>query len=159
MFDAKKSEVRQVQLKVQQLALRFKLVGNATPASVVLTIDDPSVLFLETESTSAVGATDLSAKVLSGETYTQIAPVDANGIYSGLVHVGEKIKKVLSVQLMDAVSGAVQVTQKETAPTSQIISIAAAGDYDAISFSIDEATANTSGTKERILLVRYAVEN
>ena len=78
------------QLKYQQLTLPFKIVGNATPSSVVISQDDPSILYLKTQ-----GVDQITAALSSGETApTYAAPNDASGIFNILVRVQEPIVRV-----------------------------------------------------------------
>lgn len=161
MFEAKKTLVRSAQLKVQELVLPYKIVGNATPASAVVTIDDPSVLFIETESTSAVGGSDISALLDSGETLTIEAADDSDGEYNALVVIGEKIKKVISVEARVRATGAViPCTFPSTAPADAITSSVEGGTDadDAVVFSVDHGADLTAATVDAVLIVKYVVE-
>lgn len=158
-FQAKQTLVRAAQLKVQELCLPFVIVGNATPADVVVTVDDPSILFIETESTSAVGSSDISALIQSGETYTPAeASDDSAGEYNALVHVGEKIRKLISVEVRDSVTGAVIPAIALTAPSTGIISLENAGDNDSIVVTVDHGADLTAATVDAVLIVKYVVE-
>lgn len=157
-FSAKSTEVRGVQLKVQELSLSYQIVGNATPANVVVKIDDPSVLFIQTESTSASGSSDLDAKVQSGETFTHAASVDVNGEYSCMVEIQEKLKKVVSVEVRDRFTGEVIPSKAVSAPSSAIISVESAGDKDAIVFDVDHGGDITASTVDAVVTVKYVVE-
>lgn len=145
-----------VQLRTQELVLPYTIVGDATPADAVVTVQDPSILKIETESTSAVGSTDLSAFITSGETFTPVdASDDSDGEYTVLVHVKEKVKKVLSVQCKDSKTGAVIPTKFTTAPADSIISVQNAGDDDAMCFGIDHGADLTAATVDAVLVVQY----
>ena len=103
-FQAKDNQVQGRQLAVQQLVIPFVITGNATPASVVLRNDEPSILFLRSEGvdqiTTSTGALD------SGETATYTtSPVDANGIFNLLVKLGETAAKVCSAQVIRRTDG------------------------------------------------------
>lgn len=89
MYDAKQSQVRERQLKIQELRIPFSIASGAASS----TNDEPAVLFVKTASvnqiSSSTGALD------SGETApTFVAQDNANGLFSVLVKVGEPIKKV-----------------------------------------------------------------
>jgi len=157
-FEAKDAIVRDVQLRTQELVLPYVIVGNVTPASVVVTADDPSVLFIETESTSAVGSSDISALITSGETYTAAASVDLNGEYNAMVKICEKVKKVKSIEVRERFTGAVIASAAHSAPSDGIISFATAGEDDAIVFQIDHGASIAASTVDAVVVVRYEVE-
>jgi len=158
MFDAKSSLVRGSQLKTQELSLSYKIVGDATPANAVVTIDDPSILFIETESTSATGSSDISGEISSGETYTPQAADDSLGQYSCMVRIDEKLGKVISVEARERKTGAVIPCLFTTAPSESIISRETAGDNDLIVFDVDHGADLTAATVEAVIVVKYSVE-
>lgn len=99
MFEAKKPIVREKQLKVQSLYLPFSIVGNATPASVAVTRDDPAILFIRTEGTDSI--TEAAGALDAGETDPSFATeVDANGVFSLLVKIEEAIHKVVAAKII-----------------------------------------------------------
>lgn len=106
-YQSKNAQVHGRQLKVQRLVIPFTVTGNATPASVVLRNDEPSVLFLRSQGvdqiTEAAGALD------SGESVSfTVAANDANGILNMLVKVGEVVGKVCRANVTDRTSGGSQ---------------------------------------------------
>lgn len=92
MYLSKDSLVQERQLKVQRLVIPFKIVGNASAASVAITCDEPAILFLKTEGNDQItGALD------SGDTATYVvSPSDADGTFNVLVKVREQVQKVCS---------------------------------------------------------------
>lgn len=106
-YQSKSALVSGRQLSVQRLVIPFTVTGNATPASVVLKSDEPSVLFLRSQGvdqiTVANGALD------SGETATYtVAANDANGIMNFLVKLEEVCVKVMRANVTDRVAGGSQ---------------------------------------------------
>lgn len=159
MYEAKDSLVRGAQLRTQELVLPYTYVGNATPASVVVTVQDPSILFIETESTSAVGTSDISALITSGETYTPAdVSDDSDGEYNMLVRIKEKVKKVLSVECRNRQTGAVIPAKFTTAPSNSIISFETADADDCMCFTIDHGADLTAATVDAVLVIKYQVE-
>lgn len=104
-FYAKSPGAQDRQLKVQRLVIPFSVASNATPASVVLGNDEPSVMFLKSE-----GVDYISAEVaLLGDTATfTVAPNDANGIMNVFIVVGEPVAKVCQANVINRVSGGSQ---------------------------------------------------
>lgn len=91
-FNAKDSQVQERQLKVQRLVIPFKIVGNASAASVVQSTDEPSILFLKTE-----GVDDITGALDSGDVATySVSPNNANCTFNVLVKIKETIDKVQS---------------------------------------------------------------
>ena len=99
-------------VKVQRLSIPFYITHNATPASKVISVDEPGLLFLDVQGinncTVAAGAFDTSAEA-AGITFA--SPTDSTGAFSLLVRIGngsELIQKVMSVKCSSrngAVSG------------------------------------------------------
>lgn len=74
-YQSKNVLVQGRQLKVQRLVIPLQITSNATPASVLLSNDEPAVLFLQSE-----GVNQITAAKAAGETATYAtSPVDANG--------------------------------------------------------------------------------
>ena len=158
-YEAKRTLVAGAQLDNQELVLSYKIVGNATPASAVVTIDQPGVLYVQTESTSASGSTNIATLITSGDTYTPTnAPDDSDGEYNMLVHVGEKCRKVVSVEARDRKSGAIYPTTFQTAPAQALLGFEDAGQNDAIVFGVDHGADLTAATVEAYIIVRYITE-
>jgi hypothetical protein len=97
IFDSKDSQVQGRKNKVQTLAIPFTIVGSATPANVVATCDEPSLLFFKTEGVN--GITTASGALDTGDTATYtVTPVDANGTFNMLLRVNEPVAKVVSAR-------------------------------------------------------------
>lgn len=158
-YELKQNLPQAAQKKVVTLVLGYTIVGNATPANAVITVEDPGVLLLETESTSASGGSDLSAVITSGETLTPAdASDDSDGEYNGLVRIGEKIKKVVSLQVRDRDTGAVIPCKFMTAPSDGIISEATAGADDMIAVGFDHGADLTAATVDAVLEVKFILD-
>lgn len=149
-YDPKNELVLNRTLKVQTLQIPFVVVGNATPANVSLSNDEPSVLFLRSagvdQITVANGALD------SGETATYTtAPSDVNGVLNALVKIGEPVKKVVSAMIINRATGLV-----EPAFLGSATGITSNGNK--VMLAIDSATAlNAANTLNATLVVSYAV--
>lgn len=104
-FLPKNSLVADRMLKTQRLVIPFSVTANATPASVVLSCDEPGVLFLKSEGVDYITA-ELTA-LGDSVTYAN-APVDANGIMNMLIVPGEEVAKVCRAQVMTRTTGVAQ---------------------------------------------------
>lgn len=104
-FEAKNSQVFGRQLKVQRLVIPFTVTANATPASVVLRNDEPSVLFIKSE-----GVDQITGALASGETATYtVSPNDVNGIINLYVKIdGDDCLQVCRANVTDRVNGGSQ---------------------------------------------------
>jgi len=102
-FQAKNEQVLQRQLKVQRLVIPFTITANATPASVSLRNDEPSVLFLKSEGVDQITAAQGSETA----TYS-VSPNDANGIVNMFVKLDESCAKVCRASVTDRVNGGSQ---------------------------------------------------
>ncbi len=111
-FQAKNDQVLQRQLKVQKLVIPFTVTANATPASVVLRNDEPSVLFLKSEGVDQITAAQGS------ETATfSVSPNDANGIMNMFVKIdSDDCEKVCRAEVTDRVNGGSQPCKLGSAP-------------------------------------------
>lgn len=166
-YEAKRTLVKGAQLDVQELVLGYTIVGNATPASVVVSVANPGVLYIQTESTSASGSTNIATLITSGDTYTPTnAPDDSDGEYNVLVHIGEALRKVVSVEARDRKTGAVIPTTFQTAPASGFLDLTDSDDPKfplrdtdhAIVFGVDHGADLTAATVDAVLIVRYIAE-
>lgn len=92
-FASKDSQVLGRQLKVQRLCIPFSITANATPASVVLANDEPSVLFLKTEGVDQIAAADDGSPSFT-------AANDINGIFNILVVLNESVAKVMNARVV-----------------------------------------------------------
>lgn len=149
-YQAKTELVLAKQLKVQTLSFPFSILGNATPASVVVSQDDPALLFIQTEGTDritvAAGALDSGEAV---PTYT--APNDANGQFAILVKVSEAIKKVHSAKI-------VRRNGQEVISCSMANTTGLSANGDKIALNADSAVAlNAANTLDACLEVSYEV--
>lgn len=105
-YQAKNDPQLSRQLKVQKMTIPFVIVGNATPASVAVSNDEPSIMFIRT-----AGVDQITAALASGEVATySVAPVDATGIFNILVRIQEPVDKIQSCKVFDRVNGAVEAT-------------------------------------------------
>ena len=99
-FQAKQSQVRDRQLKVQKLSIPLDITYHATPASKVVLVDEPGILFLQVEGidriTEAAGAVDDDTTLP-----TMSAESDANGIFYAAFKIGEVVSKVVSCKLVN----------------------------------------------------------
>ena len=105
-YEAKSSKVQSRQLKVQTLSIPFDITYHATPASVVHTNDEPSVLFINTE-----GNAKITAKVSAlGDTATYTTgATDSTGDVNFFISLGGEVcEKVVSAMVIERDNGAVQ---------------------------------------------------
>lgn len=145
-YYAKSELVQENQLKVQELALRLAITGNATPASVALAVDDPSILFLKSQGVDKITA------ALNGDTApTFVAQNDATGLFSAMVVVGEPIKKVLSAQLIRRTAHGV-----DTCKLADTDGITVLGDK--IVLDCDTGVDLSAANLDACLIVKYIVQ-
>ena len=157
-YELKNASAQDAQKKVIELVLEYNYTGNATPASTAVTIQNPDVLMIETESTSASGTTDLSG-ITSTETLTYPnAPDDSAGEYNALVRVGQKIKRLVGVQVFNKYTGAIIPTTQMTAPADGLIGETTAGDDDLIAVDIDHGADLTSADLDLVMKVYFVLD-
>lgn len=145
-YYAKSELVQERQLKVQELALRLAITGNATPASVVLAVDDPSILFLKSQGVDKITA------ALNGDTApTFVAQNDANGLFSAMIVVGEQIKKVQCAQLIRRTAHGV-----DTVKLADTDGITVLGDK--IVLDCDTGVDLSAASLDACLIVKYEVQ-
>lgn len=153
-FNAKQENVQKRALKVQKLSIPFYITANATPASKVVTRDEPSLLFLNVQGISgisvAAGAFDSSAEA-SAITFASAA--DATGVFSALVRIGEPLAKVCSAMIVSR-SGASDIVAA-TFPTGATSGISSLGDKIVLNF--DCARDFSSADGDYCLQVEYVV--
>jgi len=145
-YSAKNEHVLNAQLKVQELCLRLAITGNATPASVVVAVDYPAVLFLRTEGVNKITA----ALDASDGTPSFVAQNDANGLFSAMIKVGEPVGKVLSAQLIRRTAHGV-----DTCKLADTDGITAAGDK--IVLDCDTGVDLSAANLDACLIVKYVV--
>lgn len=144
-YYAKQELVQNRQLKVQELAIPLTITGNATPASVVVASDEPSILFLKTEGVNKITA------ALDGDTApTFVSQVDANGLFSVMLKIGEPIAKVLSAQLITR-----NAHSAGSAKLANTTGITANGDK--IVLDCDTAVDLSAASLDACLVVKYIV--
>lgn len=114
----KDSAVQQQSLQVASLALPFTVTHNASSASVVVTVENPSLLFINTQGTSritlAAGAVD-SAQELTDITFA--SPSDTAGTFNMLVRINETVNKVVNATLYSRTSSSVLVNATLASPS------------------------------------------
>ncbi len=91
-FQAKDTLVLGNQLSVQELCLAFTIVGNATPASVLVTAADPAILFIKTQGTDQITPALPGTPPESLPTYT--TQTDSAGNFSVLIKLNETVTVV-----------------------------------------------------------------
>ena len=75
-FNAKQSQVANRQLLVQTLSIPFLVTANSTPSAVLVTSDEPALLFFKT-----TGTDQITPELAAGETATySIGPSDSTGV-------------------------------------------------------------------------------
>lgn len=150
MYEAKASNVAARQLKVQRLAIPLTIAGNATPASVVLRNDEPSVLYLQSE-----GVDQITAALDTNETATYtVAANDANGVFRALVSIQEPIAKVVAAYAIRR--DAFEVIPGRLGSASGITTGVDGGQKIMLAF--DSALAlNAANTLDACLVVEYVV--
>lgn len=152
-YEPKNEGVNAAALRLQRLALPFRIQGNATPASVVVTVDDPAILFLKTQGvngiTLAAGAVS-SASELSAITFA--AATDATGVFNALVKIQEPIAKIVAAYVVRRNAAEIVGASLTSAPATGITS---AGDK--LVFNIDTAADLSSGATDfqACLIVEY----
>jgi hypothetical protein len=137
--------------QVTRLCLGFQIVGNATPASVAITKDDPSILFLKTE-----GVDQITGALASTETApTYVAASDVNGKVSALVDINEPVEKVVAAYLVNRKANDVCYANVTATPSTGLV-VDSAGTSTKICLDLKSGTAlNTGNTLNACLVVEY----
>jgi len=99
-YYAKDSLVQNQQLKVQRLVIPFKIAHNASSASVVISANQPALLFLNTQ-----GVNQISAVAAGSPSFA--SPNDAAGTFNALVQINEPVLMVCHAEVISR-TGAVQ---------------------------------------------------
>lgn len=107
-FDAKSPLVRDREEKVQELSIPFLIVHNATPASKVLSTDEPAVLLLQTQGVTQIPASpalvfDLAASDASGAINLEVDLCP--GPDATRPSNGDRIFKILKVSVINRITG------------------------------------------------------
>lgn len=136
------------QLKVQRLSIPFVIVGNATSASVSVSSDEPSILYIKTQ-----GVDNITPNLDSGETasYTS-SPNDSTGVFNMLVRIQEPVQKVVSIRVADRLRGTSSPAYLGKAEPS----VSSTGSDIMISCTSDVAL-NAANTLNACLEVEYIV--
>lgn len=150
-FDPKNEIVRGKALRVQELALNFAITGSATSGNVVVSVDDPALLFIRTQGTDRItvaqGALDAAD---TAPTYA--SPVDANGVFNILVRINESVAKVVAAILARRDATEVIAATLPSAPTDGIV---AGGNRDKIALNADSAANIATGNYDGCLILKY----
>lgn len=94
-FQSKDAGVLSRQNKVQELAIPFVIVHHATAASKTVTVDEPSILFINVEGITNI-ATSTGALVSGEVAPTLASATDSTGVINLDVKIQEPMSKVLS---------------------------------------------------------------
>lgn len=146
-FNATNENVLNRQLKVQRLVIPFTITGNATPASVVIACDEPSVLFLKTEGVNQI----TPALDAADGTPTLTAADDSDGIFNLMVKISEPLAKVMQAKVTVR-TGTAAITVCTMANTT---GITAGGDK--IVLNCDTAVDLSAANLNACLEVEYVI--
>jgi hypothetical protein len=145
-FYPKSELVQNRQLKVQRLVIPFAITGNATPASVAISRDEPALLFLKTQ-----GVDQITAALDAGDgTPTFVSQNDANGLFSAMIKVGEQVQKVMNARIIRRNAHAL-----DTAKLADTDGITAVGDK--IVLDCDTGVDLSAANLDACLVVEYIV--
>lgn len=152
-YDAKQSNVLARQLKVQRLSIPFLITANATPASKTVSVDEPSILFLNVEGISGitVAAGALTTAELAAITFA--TATDSTGVFNALVKIDESLSKVCSAQIVSR-AGASDIVAA-TFPTGATSGITLLGNK--IVLNLDSGRNFASANGDYCLEVEYVV--
>lgn len=148
-FQPKSSQVAQRALKVQTLTIPLTISANATPASKIVSNDEPAVLFINaqgvTQITAAKGALD------SGEATPSftLALADATGDLNMLVRINEPVSKIMSAQVLSRSTGATYTAYPNSTPLS--------ANGDKLLLNCHSNVDLTATALDACLIVRYVV--
>lgn len=158
MYQSKNSAVQQQRLAVQRLVLPFRIVGNATAASVQQIVDNNDILFLKTQGVDSI--TVASGALASGEVATVAASVsDANSVFAMFVRIlDDKCKKVVSASVQVRKPDANVAVVPCTLENGSSNGISSLGN---IVLSVDLAgpALNAANTLDATLVVEYVLED
>lgn len=137
-------------LKVQKLSIPLVVVGNATPASVSLSNDEPARVFLK-----SAAVDQITAALLTNETATYTtAAADATGIFQVLIRVNEQVAKVVGASCVSRNSAAAQASFLGSATGITTGSAGGTAIMLVVDSSVDFTGANTLNA---MLEVQYIV--
>lgn len=146
-YTPKNELVQNRQLKVQRLVIPFAITGNATPASVAISRDEPAVLFLKTEGVNQI----TPALDTADGTPTLVSANDGNGIFNLMLKISEPVGKVMQAKVVTR-SGTAAAVVCGLANTT---GITAGGDK--IVLNCDTAVDLSAANLDACLEVEYVV--
>ena len=142
------------QLRHQSLTLPFKIGSNATPASVSISMDDPSILFLKTQ-----GVDQITPALSSGETApTYIAPNDGTGVFNVLVRISEVLVRVDSALLISRTTGEVVALSLPSAPSNGITAGTGVTSGQDIALNCSSAGNFATTNYDGCIVINYVVQ-
>lgn len=152
-YKPKDSQVQGASLLVQELTIPFTITHNATPANVVISCSQPSLLFLNTQGVSQItvanGAVDSSAE-LAGITFA--SPNDASGLFNALVRLNEDVcAQLVSVSVSSLNAQGTGYGYLPSAPANGITSVGNKFAFNVQMASADFATTDFNGA----LTIKY----
>jgi len=140
-YYAQDSLVQGRQLKVQRLCIPFLITGNATPASVVISRDEPALLFLKTQGVDEISAVADGSPTLASAT-------DSTGVFNLLIKLNEPCLKVMQAQVIGRAAALVK-----NCTLANTTGLTAAGDK--IVLNCASAVDLTAGNLDGCLVVEY----
>lgn len=101
-FYAKDAIVQDRALKVESLVIPFLVTHSATPANVVLSNDEPNILFMQSQGVDQISQKDDTA----ADQFNNQSPSDASGQLNILVDLGsESALKVMRASIVSRTDG------------------------------------------------------
>lgn len=150
--DAKNEIVRDQLLKVQSLRLPFSIVGASSTQNVVVSQDNPSLLFIRTQGTDRITVSD-GALVTGQSAPSYTAPNDSAGLFDVLVRVYEDVSKVLGAHMVQTNAAGATVKVCNLANTNAI-----GPNGDQICLNCTSGVNLTSATLSGYIVVDYINE-
>jgi hypothetical protein len=151
MFYPKNENVRRKADSVTRLCLGFKIVGSATAANVAVTIDDPNILYINTEGTTLITAALASTE--SAPTYA--SATDSTGVCSALVAIREPLARVTAAYLVSRTANLVSYANVTGTPsTGLVVDSAATSSKICLDLKLGVAI-NAANTFNGCLVVEY----
>lgn len=155
-YQSRDSQVLARQLKVQRLVIPFKIVGNATAASVLITRDEPALLFVKTagvdEITPALSSTDTAP--------TLTAANDSTGAFNLMLKINEPIAKVMHARVVrrDVVNKVYECALDNSGTGIVIDTALSSGGDKIVLFCQGDLALNTSNTLDACVVCEYVVD-
>ncbi len=155
-FLPKDSAVQQQAMQVCSLALPLAITASATSANVVVTVDNPSLLFVKTEGTNritlAAGAVDSQAEL---DAITFASASDSAGTSNLLVRINQSVAKVVKATLYSRTSASViKNATLVSAPSSGITSVG-----DKVALNVTSGVNLTTTNFDGCLVLDYIPAN